>query len=263
VKRVYLKVLLFFSLTFTGASCNVFDFMDSPSGDTQLLSAARACFNDGDLACAREYYGKLSADYDSIRLSEIAFVELEENSAGMGAFAAAFGGGVGGEGINVLARKIYISGSTNQSSRRSNLIAAYNRHTSITDSSLKALVKFVGATAILGAVFAEASQDGILSLNDVASVGSTCRAATSGTCGAETACNSVAGLSSAAYSTLTASPSLGLINELVSQMSNALNTLGAGGGFSTTSGLLALTLTAGDPGARCFRSELLKLGVGE
>jgi hypothetical protein len=58
------------------SGCNVFSVLDSPSGDAQLISAARACFDQGDFACARDNYSKLSDSSADIRASEEAFLAL-------------------------------------------------------------------------------------------------------------------------------------------------------------------------------------------
>src|SRR3954469_7732827 len=75
---------------------NVFDPFDNPTTDTQLISAARACFDRGDIACAKENYEKLSANNADIAASETAFAMLDENGAGMASFIQAFGSGGGG-----------------------------------------------------------------------------------------------------------------------------------------------------------------------
>ena len=65
IQRLFVIAGLAIPLVLQGC-VNIFDPLDSPSGEAQLLSAARACFDDGDFACAREFYGKLGSNEDAI-----------------------------------------------------------------------------------------------------------------------------------------------------------------------------------------------------
>ncbi|MBI3534419.1 MAG: hypothetical protein HY072_02890, partial [Deltaproteobacteria bacterium] len=77
--RNLVSLLLFCSM-FLVSCPNVFDPIDNPSGDAQLLSAARACFDKGDLACAKDNYGKITGTTDAeYAAAETAFTILEEN----------------------------------------------------------------------------------------------------------------------------------------------------------------------------------------
>ena len=42
-------IVIFLSLLAAASGCNLFDPLDSPTSDAQLISAARACFDRGDL----------------------------------------------------------------------------------------------------------------------------------------------------------------------------------------------------------------------
>jgi hypothetical protein len=260
VKRPSFKLLFSLGLALAWSSCNIFGFMDSPSGDAQLLSAARACFNDGDLTCAREYYAKVSNDNTSIRESELAFIKLEENGAGMAAFAEAFGGGFGGEGINRLARSIWLSNSTELATRRTNITAVYDAATvtNIPDAQMRALVQFAASTAVMGVVFAQHSGNGTLSKSEIVASATGCAAQN---CAVHPDCN--AGLPDTSGTVMASStPSVELVNDLINnKISPALDALGAGGGFSTQSGLLGVVLGGGLYG--CYRKELMNFGVGE
>jgi hypothetical protein len=259
VKRPSFKLLFSLGLALAWSSCNIFGFMDSPSGDAQLLSAARACFNDGDLTCAREYYAKVSNDNTSIRESELAFIKLEENGAGMEAFAYAFGGGFGGTGINRLASRVWTSSAADLAARRTAVSAVYDAATAanIPDTQLRALVRFAASTAGLGLVFAQRSGDGVLRQNEIVTNPGGC---TAGTCGGG---GCAAGLIDSSGTNMASDlPSIELINNILNQKINpALEALGAGGGFSTSAGLLDLALTFGQEG--CYRQKLLEFGVGE
>lgn len=260
MKRPSFKLLFSLGLALAWSSCNIFGFMDSPSGDAQLLSAARACFNDGDLTCAREYYAQVSGDNASIRESELAFIKLEENGAGMEAFAYAFGGGFGGAGINRLVTKVWTANATDLSTRRTNIAAVYDaaNATNIPDTQMRALVQFAASTAVLGIVFAQQSTNGILSKSELVAGPSGCAA---GNCAVVADCNG--GLADTSGTVMASStPSVELVNDLINnKISPALDTLGAGGGFSTQSGLLGVVLGGGLYG--CYRKELMNFGVGE
>ena len=87
MRKIPLKQKAFLALSavaVTLAGCNLYATLDKPSGDLQILSRARACFDKADFACAREYYAKLSSSYDDVRASEEAFMILAENGADMG-----------------------------------------------------------------------------------------------------------------------------------------------------------------------------------
>ena len=72
----------FLALASVASSCNLFSF-DSPSGDAQHLSAARACFDSGDLNCAAQNYQALSASDADQSVSEQAFLTLDAQGASM------------------------------------------------------------------------------------------------------------------------------------------------------------------------------------
>src|SRR4051812_4388213 len=79
------------SLILSIAGCNLFSPLDKPSGDPQILSAARACLDRADYGCALDFYEKLSAESNDIKLVEEAYAILDQNGAGFGAYAVSFG----------------------------------------------------------------------------------------------------------------------------------------------------------------------------
>src|SRR5205809_424094 len=104
-KRVFLSLAATVALA-GGSSCiNLFDPIDNPSGEGQLLSAARAAFDKGDMATARELYGKAGGE---TALSETIFLDLDGCGADIGALASALSkasdaSGTPGIMINVMA----------------------------------------------------------------------------------------------------------------------------------------------------------------
>lgn len=141
------------SLTFLSA-CNMFEHLDHPTSDPQLLSAARGCFDQGDLACAKDLYGKLSNNDADIKSSELAFTILDEQGADLGAFLGAFAGGAGAAGLTKLSNSLSKNSGLD---KRKALLAAFSQTTNITDSSLKGLVQFITMMAISAEILSEAS----------------------------------------------------------------------------------------------------------
>ena len=89
------KVITLFLLALVNLSClNVFSPIDSPSGDAQFLSLARACFDQGDIDCANKYYAKVSGTTEAeTAAAEEAFTILDKNGATMGALMQSLGCG--------------------------------------------------------------------------------------------------------------------------------------------------------------------------
>ncbi len=133
--------------------CNIFDPLDNPSGDAQILSAARACFDQGDLACARENYLKLSTAYSEIQAAELAFVTFEENGATMSAFMETISQGGSGTALTSLAERM-APGS--EAKRLALTTAVKNAVAGITtNTELRGLVRFLGGVAVAAEVLAE------------------------------------------------------------------------------------------------------------
>src|SRR3954462_4044880 len=72
---------------------NLFSVVDKPQGDAQLISAARACLDRGDIPCALADYQKLSNKNSDIANSESAAAILEKYGVGVVDFAGAVSGG--------------------------------------------------------------------------------------------------------------------------------------------------------------------------
>jgi hypothetical protein len=159
-KALALSLLsLFFSFTLTG--CNLYGGIDSPSGDEQILSAARACLDDGDFECAKNYYKQLSSSSNDVGQSEQAFAEFDEQNASMKNFAAAFGKGTGdiGQSLAKLAGLIASDGKAGQA-RRIALFNAFKRIDNVQESHLKALVQFLGGISFAAELLAEDAEIG-------------------------------------------------------------------------------------------------------
>lgn len=250
-RRFFLFPILSLGLLSFGLSgCpNVLSVVDSPDGDAQLLSAARACFDEGDLECARNHYNQLSRDYEDIQKSELAYAILDENGAGMSAFIAAFGKGNGGDGLTKLANAIAAKGAN--ATRRLNLLSAYQKaETSagnqISDQNIRGLVRFISGIAIAAEILAEtvnANGNTTLDASDLVASVSGCLSVHSGA-----NCNKNAGINviddgSAAYNLndsnistlLSSTANMAMLHAAVNAVYSALtNDLSASGKFTNT-----------------------------
>lgn len=140
-------------------SCNLFSSIDSPSGDIQILSAARACLDSGDFACAKNYYNQLSNNDNDIKQSELAYTDLEQIGIGMQQFAAAFGNGKNisiGTALTSLANSLIAIGP-NQALRVRIFNDFANEAQMTSGSSLQALVRFLVGTTFAAEILAEAA----------------------------------------------------------------------------------------------------------
>ncbi len=181
------------------SSCNIFDPLDSPGGDRQLLSAARACFDKGDFACAREYYGKLGGNQDAI--AELAFLSLDEEGMDISAIVRALAisdGETIGSILTELGEALTYK-TTPGEAKRQRLVDSYKTVANITNTSLKGFVRFTTAIAIAAEIVAEESSvasDNVLSKTDLVLNAATCTEVAACT-GAAAACvstsNTIAG----------------------------------------------------------------------
>jgi hypothetical protein len=251
--------------------CNVFDPIDSPSGDEQVLSAARACLDNGEYQCALDNYAKLSSAQDATRYTEEAFAILDQNGAGFGAFAGAFGKDFGtpGKGLTKLANGM-VNGAGE--ARRVALHSAYKKNEKIVgNDNLKNLVKFLSAASLASEILAEiAGSDQVLKPSDLAGGGLNCTANgppicainTSG-CGPGTASTFTVG----SNGDINGATIAGTVNisQLFSAVKEAQAAVGALGGTSQASFTALLgnqtTLTI-EAEAQCFRAGLINAGIG-
>lgn len=168
---------------FSLSSCNLWGGIDKPSGDEQLLVAARACLDRGDYACATEYYQKLSNSLSDVKTSELAFVNLAQNGIfSMQDFVASLGSSRGsGTTFLRMAERIAARGKTASTDREA-IQAYYASLSTISDSRLRAYMQFIVALAMFEDVLATAvGADGVLTSTDIASSDS-CRTIAQGAC---------------------------------------------------------------------------------
>jgi hypothetical protein len=142
------------------SGCNLYGGLDGPSGDAQILSAARAAFDQGDYQLAIQLYGELSSANADVGLSETAYADLTQAGASMQAYAAAFGKGdvAIGPAITSFAEGILAKGSGETT--RVAIWQAFNLQKNIQNPNLKALVRFLGSLSFAAEILAETSSDG-------------------------------------------------------------------------------------------------------
>ncbi len=254
------------------AGCNVFSIVDKPSGDEQILSKARACFDQADYDCAREYYAQLSSSYADVRASEEAFMILAENGATMADFMETFGSGGSGQALTELAERM----APGSEVKRLKIHEAFKKYGSISaadNPSLRALVRFVGSVALAAEFLSEeiSSSGGQLLKTRISSLGGACPSTIQAcaNCTAPTDPILKNGISNPDFlsSSLNGQIDLGHFKKAMVEMSAALNELSAAGGFSDGAGGLSQDILSQDLDnnlgtQECFRSNMLSLGIG-
>ena len=266
----YKKLIPFIigSFTILGlSSCNLMGFMDKPSGDVQLLEAGRACLDKGDFTCARDYYQALSNSYADVKISESSLATLGENNIFfMADLFSALGSGTGSSNsLIALAETLSARGKTDANTRTT-IQTLYANEAAISDSTLKAYSQLISSLTMFSTVLASAvGTDGKLTLNDIASNGSGCKARTTGTCdntdcdiGTGTGLTSTTetGIAMGVSTSWSAAASLDKLTAAASAINNASSVLtgsGSSGIFATLNTLSGL----GVLNARCQRNLLL------
>lgn len=255
--------------------CNFFKMIDPPSGDAQLLSAARACFDQGDFTCASRYYGMVSSSNSDQALSETAFELLNQNGVTAVTFmnAAVAGGSSAGALVTNLAGSL--TGGAGETLRLA-LFRAYKTAAGIRDSSTQGLVVFITSMSLLAEILAEdATTQGTFKKSDFVLTPSSCTSIlTVVPCGPPAADKLIDGgsaitLSTATESDMSGSPSLRMIDAAINEILRGVNQMGSTAKLGTASGSFASELIAaaagniGTPaGSPVYRFTLLRLDVG-
>jgi hypothetical protein len=282
---VFKRILVPFStlsIALTGlSSCNAFDPLDNPGSDPQYLSAARACFDKGDFACARENYSKLSSSYQDTVTAEESFISLDEEGASMGAIME-FVGNLSdkgtGEALTIFANRLAPGAGVN---RRVAIWKAYSAAANggIKNADLKNFVIFVSSLSLAAEILAEGSE-GTSQVPYTYIVSPSCKSASVAACAITPGCDAPAGatllrnssnIDATTQPTNTQASTRQLYDAIYISL-DAMTTLGAGGRFSSalndfssiTQGLGSNSTTIGTTAAvdRCFRQTLVNLGVG-
>jgi len=259
------------SLT-TSCSFNVFDPIDSPSGDAQLQSAARACLDEGDYECAARLYGEMSDGYSDVANSEEAFLLLDQNGLGMTGIMEAIGedDSSGGQVINALVERIYKSGITTS---REDIFKALIKANSINQNELRGLVRMMGSLALLAQLLHETKQN-LTTENflktDIVSNAATCITGELAGCLAGCTARLAAGnyVDFDTATELNGGPTLYMIQALVLQLDKALGSTELNGGGKFSSGTLSFAETlksaeyGPDTSPGCYSYLLISNGLG-
>lgn len=280
----FLTVLLVLLAASMIAACNIFDPFDSPTSDTQLLSAARAYFDKGEFDKAAEMYAKISGDKADAVNADTAFRMVDQYGAPMSQFMISFGTGeVGiGNALTSLANHMVSTGGTPGETKRLQILEAFQRVSGITDPATRGVVRFVTAAAMVSEILSEvaglASPIGSVTPADIVSTPNVCTNAlldcnVTSECdqpasGLDKAAGPLARMPATGTSGFTGAATLDMIGAAFKEIDVALNQeIGSGGtlgnnflNFITT---LSTTFTAVVQTApRCARQALVQNGIG-
>lgn len=257
------------------AQCNLFAPFDSPSGDAQLLSAARACFDRGDMDCAREYYAQVSGNERDAALAEQAFAVLDGQGATMAAFIQAFADSndTGGIKLTKLANSLTENAGP---LKRAAIFKAFKTHAQIENQELAGLVQFITSISLAAEILAEtADETGLTNEVEPSDIVQDAAGCLGAICLANVDCNARNAVLNAGSSTFDANSSdshldsamdLGTFNTAIANVSAGLSKMGASGG-AVSGGALDIVNNLGSeatnaPGDVCYRRKLLDIDVG-
>ncbi|MBI2712389.1 MAG: hypothetical protein HYX41_05975 [Bdellovibrio sp.] len=227
------------------SGCNILGVVDSPSGDAQTLSKARACFDQADYTCAAKYYALMSSVSQDTTISESVFQTLAQNGATMGVFmSAATSASSGGRLITKIASSMSANGTSGQT-RRLAIFHAYQQWSSISDTNLRNLVRFLSSLALVAEILSEdAGTAGTFSQSDWVTSPTQCAANTNllltrTGCTAPSGKNITTGAkvtlsSTTTDSSMSGSPTLGMIAGGISEIDAGLTGMSIAGGVGGT-----------------------------
>lgn len=255
--------------------CNIFELVDIPNDDEEYISRAKACLDQRDHDCAREYYKKISDKHRDERNFGLIVTTLDEQDVDMEDIAASFGAGnkAGGALITSLVNRL---ATTGHAERKKNAIAeAYKMVPEITgNAQLRGLARFTVAIATMALLLVQAAgDDGELKKSDLVTDWPACES--SGLCTLNTsrvsegtAQNPEPSLGDGSVD-VSGGPDLDKIQACANALSTALSDaeLGATGKFSESTKTLASNLTALDPdsalSSNAYITVLVRDGLGD
>jgi hypothetical protein len=268
-------VLLTALLSMSGC-LNIFSPFDKPSGDAQLLSAARAAFDNGDFVSAQKYYSQLSNADADVRTEEEAILVFAQNGASMAQFMN-FVGNVtdldAGKAITIFANTMTPTAGL---ASRLAMWNAWQTYKNISNTDIQFFVEFVGALSIAEEILAEAAGGAsTLTQNDIVTTSTSCSTTsctTNASCGPPT--NGQLSEGPADDITMTAPsnavPTSRNLFDMINAAETALQNLSQGGRFSNifntfqtiTQGISSTDLDSVAAIDQCFRAELLAQDIG-
>ncbi len=274
------RILLVLSLFILSSCVNLFDPFDSPSGDAQIMAAARACFDKKDYECARELYAKLTSN-ETARAEE-AFMILDQDGLGTAALVRAVASAEGATLGGILTNMVEAAAPGAGAAKRTRLVAAYRKLAGITNSTVRGFTQFVVGLAIASEMLAEQTgvqSDYIFNKIDFANGGASCVVG-GGTCSGDANCGNAAGglaagvatdgddLTDADYTTYgsatVSAATLSSVNNALTAAINGLNLIGVAAGASSFDLLSEITTSGFSPAVAddCYRAAILETGVG-
>lgn len=273
--RIALYGVAFCSIIWAG--CNSYSFVDKPSSNAQILSAARACLDEGNYSCAATYYGQLSSPSDESR-SEAIFTNLAEDGVTVATFANAVIAGSSNAGKLITKFAGQLTGIASVTTRL-NFFHIYQQYKNIQEPHAQGLVRFVTGLTLLSEIFAEgANKSGIFQASDLVSDPTSC--ATNYDIPPFTGCSApsnskissgtaIPALTSASDSDMSGSPTLFMINAAIYEIDQGLNDMGPNGQLGSSSqGFTSSILNDGAdaiiPGtdSPIYRGLLIQNGIG-
>lgn len=230
--------------------CNAFGPVDTPTGDAQLLSAARAAFDRGDFAKAADYYSKVSSAASDSSNSESIFLVLAQHGATSAVFLNSILDGAegGGKLITKIANALSSSKNTTEKDRLA-ILHAYQKTTLINSLQVKGLVQFVSALSMLGELFGEiASTQGNLKQSDLVSNPILCKASPPAGCGASsndkmpTGTTSISSMLNATDNQFSGDANLYMVNAAIAALDEGIRNMRTTGSLGSSASSFSQTL---------------------
>ncbi len=260
----------------TLSGCNAFSFADSPSGDSQILSAARACFDAGNYTCAGTYYGQLSSASSDQGTSETAFEVLAQNGLTSAVFMNAILSGTitGGKLVTKMSNAISSNSTATQSARLA-ILHSYQAASTISETRLKGLVQFMTALTLAAEILAEsASKAGTLKQSDLVTNPTLCLSSPILGCTAPssllpTGSTSIGALQNATDAQFTGSANLYMLNSAISALDQGLTNMQTTGSLGTSTStftqilLVSAQLLVANSDSPGYRAVLISQSIGE
>lgn len=273
-----LTILALAALALGAAACNVFDPLDSPSGEAQLLSKGYACLDQGDAACATEAFAAVAPGNERVEAAE-AFAILDGRSMGIREFISAFDlkNPSGGKALTNLANTLARAGQNTAATRQAFHEAFLKTQNITTQNQLRGMVRLVSAIGIAATTLAvDAGSDATFLPADLVDDPTNCNV---GSCGAGGTCLSAgSGLTYGALTgdellpttagALAGAPEVAWVYEAIKEMQLAVSSTelnvqgGIGNAINTFAGGVLSNATYGTNQGACFRFFLINFGIG-
>jgi hypothetical protein len=248
--------------------CNLLSSLDSPSGDAQILAAARACFDAGNFTDASNYYLKLSNGSNDARYADLAFEALAQNGLPASIFMSAVASSSGSIGslITQLAGQLSYHASV---TTRLGIFQAYQAAWNIQNTQSQGVLRFITSLALVAEILSEnAATPGIYKQSDLVDNPGTgagsCAASTANCAGKMTGGSHFTLVQTTPTSSFSGTPTLSMIQAGITEM--AASGLQITGSLSSSATVLSTTTTSATidntTKEKAFRGALITLGIG-